>query len=320
MTQGGSEVRGKITLKCNFNIRNEKRRYFPGNIDVFHKSRDIKRHESGILHIIKGGRCKMSNDLQDKVAIITGAASGMGKATALKLAKKGMKIGLFDLKEENAGKVKEEIEKDGGEAIVCDTDVSKATEVELNTKKVVEKWGTLDFVFANAGINGRISPIEDLAPDDWDQTLTTNLKSTFLTVKYAIPHMKNKGGSIVITSSINGNRTFTGFGMSAYSSSKAGQVAFGKMAALELAEYRIRVNIICPAAIETNIGENTDKDKQNLKKVAIPIKYPEGSQPLEHGPGTPEQVANLVHFLASDQSSHISGTEIYIDGTESLLR
>lgn len=262
----------------------------------------------------------MSNYLQDKVAIITGASSGMGKATALKLARSGMKIGLFDLKEGNAEVVKEEIERDGGEAIVLDTDVSKDEDMEMSVQKVIDQWGSIDFVFANAGINGRVAPIEDLTSEDWDQTLTTNLKGTFLTVKYAIPHMKNSGGSIVITSSVNGNRTFTGFGMSAYSSSKAGQVAFGKMAALELAEYKIRVNIICPAEIRTNIGENTDKDESNLEKITIPIEYPEGSQPLEHGPGTPEQVADLVYFLASDQSSHISGTEIYIDGTESLLR
>lgn len=262
----------------------------------------------------------MTSGFKDKVAIITGASSGIGKATALKLANSKMKIGLFDLKEEKAITVKEEIENNGGEAIIVDVDVSKAEEMEKGVQKVVDKWGRLDFVFANAGINGRIAPIEDLAPNDWDQTLETNLKGTFLTVKYAIPHMKRRGGSIVITSSINGNRTFTGFGMSAYSSSKAGQVAFGKMAALELAEYGIRVNIICPAAIQTNIGGNTDKDEPNLRKIKIPIEYPEGSQPLEHGPGTPEQVADLVCFLASDQSSHISGTEVYIDGTESLLR
>src|SRR5699024_3230128 len=102
--------------------------------------------------------------------------------------------------------------------------------------------------------------------------------------------MKEKGGSIIITSSINGNRTFSGVGMSAYSSSKAGQMAFGKMAALELAEYNIRVNIVCPASTKTNIGENTRRDEENLKKVKIPIEYPEGNQPLEHGSGTPEQV------------------------------
>ncbi|MDL4840161.1 SDR family oxidoreductase [Aquibacillus rhizosphaerae] len=261
----------------------------------------------------------MSNSLEGKVAIVTGASSGIGKASAIRLAKEGAKIALVDLKEENAESVKRDIENLGVEALITDTDVSDPKRVEESIQRVIDTWGQLDIVFANAGINGKVSPIEDLSANDWDQTLTTNLKSTFLTVKYAIPHMKNKGGSIIITSSINGNRKFTGFGMSAYSSSKAGQMAFGKMAALELAKYHIRVNIICPGAISTNISENTFKENDELKKIQIPIKYPEGNQPLEHKAGEPEQVADLVQFLASDASSHITGSEVYIDGAESLL-
>lgn len=262
----------------------------------------------------------MKTDLNGKVAIVTGAGSGIGRASALKLSQRGAKIGLIDLKEDNVHDVKQTIEAENGEAMFIEADIANPTEVEKSFSLISKKWGTIDFVFANAGINGRVSPIEDLTAGDWDETLNNNLKGTFLTVKYAIPYMKEKGGSIVITSSINGNRTFSNFGMSAYSSSKAGQMAFGKMAALELAEYNIRVNIICPGAIETNIGENTDTDEQNLSKVEIPIHYPEGNQPLAHQAGTPEQVADLIHFLASDQSSHISGTELFIDGTESLLR
>lgn len=258
--------------------------------------------------------------LKDKVAVITGAASGIGKASAIKLAEDGVKLAIFDIEEKEAQQVKAMIEASGGEAIVVVVDISQSDQVEKGFKRTVDRWGQVDIVFANGGINGRFAPIEDLEPTDWDQTLETNLKGTFLTVKHAIPYLKENGGSIIITSSINGNRTFTGFGMGAYSASKAGQVAFGKMAALELAEYNIRVNIICPGAIETNIDENTDADHQKLKKVKIPIEYPEGAQPLAHRPGYPEEVADLVHFLASDASKHISGTELFIDGTESLLR
>ncbi len=257
--------------------------------------------------------------LQNKVALITGAGSGIGRAAALCLAKEGVKIGLVDLKEEKLEKVKNDIELRGGEAMITEADVSDPSRVEQSVKDIYEKWNRLDFVFANAGINGTVAPIEDLSPEDWDQTLSTNLKSTFLTLKYAIPHLKENGGSVVITSSINGNRTFKGFGMSAYSSSKAAQVAFGKMAALELAKYHIRVNIICPGAVETNIGQNTFPEKENLEKIKIPIEYPEGSQPLEHKAAKPEQVAELVQFLFSDASNHITGTEIFVDGAESLL-
>lgn len=257
--------------------------------------------------------------LADKVAIITGAGSGIGKATALLLAECGAKIGLIDLKENRSDAVKDLIEQKNGIAHVTDTDVSDPIRVKAAIDEIVSLWGKLDIVFANAGINGTVAPIEDLSPEDWDHTLSTNLRSTFLTVKYAIPYMKSQGGSIIITSSINGNRSYSFFGASAYSSSKAGQVAFTKMAALELARYNIRVNAICPGSIETNIKENTFPRKNELQKIEIPIQYPEGNKPLEHKSGSPSQVADLVCFLASEQASHISGTEIYIDGAESLL-
>lgn len=256
--------------------------------------------------------------LKGRVAVVTGAGSGIGKAAALKLAEYGARVCLVDLTEQRSEQVKQDIEAKGGQAIVADVDVSDPERVRTAIEKAASAWGHLDFVFANAGINGVVTPIEDLSPEEWDHTLSTNLKGTFLAVKYAIPHMKATGGSIVITSSINGSRSFSGFGMSAYSTSKAGQVAFGKMAALELARYKIRVNIICPGSIQTNISQNTHPTPE-LNKIKIPVNYPEGSQPLEHHPGTPEQVADLVAFLASDFSSHITGSEIFIDGAESLL-
>lgn len=261
----------------------------------------------------------MEKLLQNQVALVTGAGSGIGRAAAIKLAQNGGKIALVDLHRENVEEVKNQIEEMGSEALVLEANVSNPEEVENCYKRTVEQWGRLDVVFANAGINGEVTPIEDMDPKDWDLTISNNLTSTFLTVKYAIPHLKSNGGSIIITSSINGNRVYKNFGMSAYSTSKIGQMGFGKMAALELAKYRIRVNVVCPGAIETNINENTWKNKENLKKVEIPIEYPQGSQPLEHAAGKPEQVADLVLFLASSQSSHITGSGIFIDGAESLL-
>jgi NAD(P)-dependent dehydrogenase (short-subunit alcohol dehydrogenase family) len=256
--------------------------------------------------------------LAGKVAAVTGGGSGIGRAAAMRLAQHGAKVCLIDLKNDRTEEAERQIIAAGGEALAVDVDVSDPERVKQGIQAAMDRWGRLDIVFANAGINGKVAAIEHMPPEEWDHTLSTNLKSTFLTVKYAIPHMKASGGSIIITSSINGNRKFSGFGMSAYATSKAGQVAFMKMAALELARYKIRVNAICPGAIETNINESTMKDP-SVKEIEIPVQYPEGSQPLEHKAGSPKQVADLVLYLASDESSHITGTEIYIDGAESLL-
>ncbi|WP_165998589.1 SDR family NAD(P)-dependent oxidoreductase [Bacillus sp. Cs-700] len=254
----------------------------------------------------------------NKVAVITGGGSGIGEATAKRMAKEGIRVCLFDLKESRAEHVKAEIINDGGEAFVLDVDVSDEKRVTYGLEQVVSEWGRIDILFNNAGINGTLNPIEEMKVEEWDQTIETNLRSTFLMVKHTIPYMKENGGSMIITSSINGNRTFSNFGMSAYSTSKAGQVAFMKMAALELAQYRIRVNAICPGAIETNIDQSTDK-KESVEDIEIPVEYPEGSHPLEQKPGSPEQVADVVYFLASDASSHVTGTAMFVDGAESLL-
>jgi NAD(P)-dependent dehydrogenase (short-subunit alcohol dehydrogenase family) len=158
-----------------------------------------------------------------------------------------------------------------------------------------------------------------LKPEEWDKTLEVNLKGTFLTGKYAVPYLKQHGGSVIITSSVNGTRMFSNTGATAYACSKAAQVAFAKMVALELAKHRIRVNVICPGAIETSIDESTEQ--RNVEREKEPVEYPEGQIPLTDGQsGSSEQVAELVYFLASDASGHISGTEIWIDGAQSLLQ
>lgn len=260
----------------------------------------------------------MAGKLDGRVALITGAGSGIGKAAAILMAKEGAKIGALSRSRDELENVVEEVENAGSEGMVLQADISKPQEMEDATNQLVDRFGRLDIVFANAGINGVWAPLEELTPEEWDQTLNINLKGTFLTVKYAVPHLKKQGGSVIVTSSVNGTRIFSNTGATAYSSSKAGQVAFTKMVALELAKHRIRVNVICPGAITTEIDENTRK--RNIEREKEPVEFPAGKIPLTGGePGAAEQVAKLVLFLASDDSNHISGTEIWIDGTESLL-
>jgi NAD(P)-dependent dehydrogenase (short-subunit alcohol dehydrogenase family) len=197
-------------------------------------------------------------------------------------------------------------------------DVSKADDVRRAVDRLVSEYGQLDIVFANAGINGIFAPVEEITPEEWDETMNINLKGTFLTVKYSVPYLKDHGGSIIIDSSVNGTRMFSNMGFSAYATTKGGQVSFGKMIAAELARYKIRVNIICPGAIITDISKNTFT--RNYSRIRKRIHYLDGAIPLTGGrPGTAEQVAKLVLFLASDASDHITGTEIWIDGGESLI-
>ena len=258
--------------------------------------------------------------LDGKVALVTGAGSGIGKATALLFAQEGARVAALDRDEdEDLRGLVAEIGQQGGEALPLAADVSNPDQMRAAIERTVERWGRLDVVFANAGVNGVWAPLEELEPDEWDRTLQINLKGTFLTVKYAAPHLKRRGGSVIVTSSVNGTRIFSNTGATAYSSSKAAQVAFTKMVALELAPQRVRVNVICPGAISTNIAESTEQ--RSLEHVRIPVEFPEGHQPLEGGrPGTAEQVARLVLFLASDASDHVTGAQIFVDGAESLLK
>lgn len=262
------------------------------------------------------------HSLEGKVALITGAGSGIGRATAKLLIHCGARVALL-------GRTHEELETVENEAngshnksdnvMVITADVTDAKALASAVERVEREWGRLDILFANAGVNGKWAPIEELTAEDWDETLSINLKGTFLSIQACVGAMRRAGGgSVVITSSVNGTRMFSNSGASAYASSKAAQVALGRMLAVELADDRIRVNTICPGAIETEINDNTDRE--NIEDLHAPVKFPEGDIPLTGGqPGTAGQVAETVWFLVSDASSHTTGAEIYIDGAQSLL-
>ncbi len=257
--------------------------------------------------------------LHGKVALVTGAGSGIGRATAIELARNGAKVGLLSRRDENLQQLRELIQNQNGEATPLPADISAPDQMSQSVQTLVEAYGRLDIVFANAGINGVWAPIEQLSPEDFARTIDINLAGTFYTIKYAVPHLKKQGGAIVITSSVNGTRMFSNVGATAYACSKGAQAVMAKMLALELAPFKIRVNAICPGTIATHIEQSTDK--RDLEAADDMVKFPHGRIPLTNGkPGTAQQVAKLVLFLVSDQSDHITGTEVWIDGAQSILQ
>lgn len=253
-----------------------------------------------------------------KVALVTGAGSGIGQATARLLARLGARVAVLGDTAEEIQAAADEITAGGRESLALVADVADAGQMEAALRRIERTWQQLDLVVANAGINGRWAPLEKISAEEWDRTLGVNLRGTFLTVKHALPLLKISGGAVVVVSSVNGTRSFSTTGATAYSTSKAGQVAFARMVAVELARHQIRVNTVCPGAIRTRIAENTTAE--DLGSIRTPVHFPEGSIPLTKGePGAAEQVAQTIAFLLSDAASHLTGTEVFVDGGESLV-
>jgi NAD(P)-dependent dehydrogenase (short-subunit alcohol dehydrogenase family) len=260
----------------------------------------------------------MKKRLDRKVALVTGGSSGIGEATARLFVRHGAKVAVLARESAELERVVEAISAAGGEAMPVVADISMPDQMERAVGAVADRWGRLDVLVANAGINGVWAPLDELGPDEWNTTIDVNLTGTFLTIKYAAPYLKRQGGSIIITSSINGTRVFSNSGATAYACSKAGQVALAKMLALELAEHEVRVNAVCPGSISTEIEESTRRE--DLAEIREPVEFPEGRIPLTDGePGRSEQVADLMLFLASDAASHVTGAVIMVDGAQSLL-
>jgi len=259
-------------------------------------------------------------DARSSVALVTGAGSGIGKATALALAADGVKVGLLARTRPALDEVAAEIASAGGQALVLEADVADEVPMRNAIRDLVSEFGRLDIVVANAGVNGVWAPIDDLKPLEWDKTIAINLRGTYLTLHLTVPHLKQAGGgAIVVVSSINGTRTFTTPGATAYTATKAAQVAIVQQLALELAKHHIRVNAVCPGEIETGIDESTSL--RYPEETAIPVEWPNGQVPITGGkPGRSSDVADVIRFLVSDRARHVTGSPVWVDGGQGLLR
>ncbi|WP_164102606.1 SDR family oxidoreductase [Candidatus Laterigemmans baculatus] len=257
--------------------------------------------------------------LEGKVVWVTGASSGIGRAAAKAMATEGAAVVCSARRLEELESLVEEIRTAGGRAAVAEADITDSEQLKAAVEVARREFGRLDSVFANAGINGTWAALEELDEEEFRKTIEVNLTGTFLTCKAALESLKESHGSILMNCSVNGTRIFSNRGATAYSSSKAGQLAMMQMMAVELGEHRIRVNAICPGAIATEINEKTEKEA--IDEAGPEVRFPEGHIPLTGGkPATAKQVAELVVFLTSDRASHISGTPVWIDGAQSLLQ
>ncbi len=265
---------------------------------------------------------KETPQFKDKVALITGAASGIGKATALEFAAKGARIVLADINEAKGLETLKEIQNGGGQAIFRKTDVSQAKEVEQLIAETIRSFGRLDFAHNNAGIEGRRAKLAAYSEEEWDRVIEINLKGVWLCMKYEIPHMLKQGkGAIVNTSSVAGLSGLRKF--SPYSASKHGIAGLTKTAALEYARSGIRINAVSPGMIDTEMIERgvlrLNKELSGFSgwveriKKKVAYRFLEKNQPLGRM-GKPQEVARVVAWLCSEEASFITGSVWPVDG------
>jgi NAD(P)-dependent dehydrogenase (short-subunit alcohol dehydrogenase family) len=245
--------------------------------------------------------------LENKVAIITGGAGSIGKATAQLFLDNGAKVMLVDLKEEDLQKTAKELNSENVK--YCTSDVSKVADIKNYVNETVKAFGKIDIFFNNAGIEGVVKPLVDYPEDVFDKIIDVNIKGVYLGNKYVLPQM-NDGGSIILTSSVAGIVGFSG--LSAYVTSKHAVVGIMRVSALEAAPRKIRVNSVHPSPVNNRMMRSIEEgaspghahEVQTQFEISIPLgRYAE-----------PIEIANLVLFLASDDSQFITGTTQIIDG------
>ncbi|PSQ30420.1 short chain dehydrogenase [Halobacteriales archaeon SW_10_68_16] len=243
--------------------------------------------------------------LDGKAAAITGAGSGMGRATAELFAERGAHVVAVDLDSEAAAETVDRIESAGSEATAVEADASVAADVREFVERTVEAYGSIDVLHNNAGIPQRSTPVEDVTEETWDAIIDVNLKSAFLGAKYAVPRMREQGGGVILnTASTAGIRPRTG--LSAYCASKGGMITLTKQLAYELADAGIRVNAICPVATDTDMLPEFTSDDLSIEDMADTI--PVGRLARS------KDIAHAAAYLASDEAEMVTGTALEVDG------
>jgi NAD(P)-dependent dehydrogenase (short-subunit alcohol dehydrogenase family) len=246
-----------------------------------------------------------------KTAVVTGAASGIGKATCLRLASEGATVIAADI---DAAGGAELAATSNGKIIFKQTDVCDVTAIKALMDFAAETTGGIDVVFNNAGAAGDRAPIDEIDPEGWDRTMNLLLRSVAMGIRYAVPHMKGRAGaSIVNTASVAS--LGAGYSPSAYAVAKAGVLHLSKLAAADLARHDIRVNAICPGFIKTNIFASAlevPDEKRDQANVVI-HEVAAHAQPVKGG-GNPDDIASMVAYLASDEARFITGAHMVVDG------
>ncbi len=232
----------------------------------------------------------------DKVCLVTGGASGIGRASCERFAAEGGRVVVVDANEEHGAEAARAIIAAGGEAIFAKADVSVPAEVQAAVRAAVDLWGRIDVLVNNAAMM-TFEPITELADEDWDKVMAVNLRSVFLFCKYALPHMQ--GGAIVNVSSVHAHETSAG--VIPYATSKGGMEAFTRGLSLECAAAKVRVNAVAPGAVDTPMLWENPNVKSGRENITGAI-------------GQPEDLAAAITFLASDEAGFINGTTLIVDG------
>jgi NAD(P)-dependent dehydrogenase (short-subunit alcohol dehydrogenase family) len=246
--------------------------------------------------------------LDGKVAVITGAASGIGRGTALCFAKEGAAVVAADLNSQGGEAVIGEIASAGGRAVFQHTDVSSEPAIKSAVERAIREYGRPDIMFNNAGLVGAVGPIEAVSAEDWDRTIAVLLRSVFLGIKYAVEPMRKAGGGSIISTSSVASFLPSPYG-AAYAASKGAVISLTRAAAMQLGRDRIRVNCICPGVISTPIwGAMPGMDDPAVLEQVL------GHAQTIPRVGKPEDIANMALFLAGDESQWVTGQAMIVDG------